>query len=1036
MSWITLDKKYIPILHPKTPLEKKESPSKNTSTTPIINNKPKNNPPTDEEQPLNTEGRKSKSSPRARTNSNRGTTDQQPINTPGRKSNGNGEPRTINARYAAILGNNSRLTTSSTNSLTVSPTSTAIPPRKTKSTGTGLTSSNKSTNKNNSSGKNLTLTNKSNSKSSHELLQPQTTSPQHSTTTTTNDIEPIVGADDVYIDHEKQQVSFEIQNPIIGNPTSSGDEIIEQQQQQQQLPQRKQSLLSRMQRKFSSSTTPTSPPPPLPSTTPILTINSTDEIIDKQQPEEDQTVLSTRVLDVVQRSRERRRTESNVMDDPENNTNEQNPKRITSSTSIPPPPPPRSSTEDDTLSNSNNIPPPPPPFPTDTDDEDNYDDITPPPSSPDKTFQNIVQSSTNKTIPITSTNTLVKSTSTSPTNSSEELLDDLIVEGIIRRHHWRNRMPTSNPHIFESLLLNTSPFGSRSLAVMNNKIIESIMENLYFGGLPRLRGKKLKFDKGDVVVVGVPRVGQTPVLRILDYLRTGTSSLGPEGKRRDLVLRAPWIEAPFGPLPPPVVMSNIQTNAPPSQPLPLPPNTKTKSTATNRLFKTYLAPHIVLGFDPVRHVPINFKMVCVLRDPLDIRLSWFRHVRRMYKKTIQNPLDAKSFDRYHSLEQFETLPYPTGDIIHFHSQYVKTYEDYIVEVIRAHNNNPSHVCIVFYEELINNVDRVTKRLQEFTGWGLKQPSLDVINRSIVEDSEHPLGGTRVGCSGQGTDYISKLGVKLIDELWSLRVEAPFIAWGKKYENYQDLYKQITDANFSTTGLAMRDLEPFSTNTSLSPIPQIGSAIINRASNLSSTIVKRSSNLGSEMVRRGSNLGSFMGSSSSNNNIASPTAATTGNNNNKLGFVQEDAVMSQDTADEDEDDDFDDDDDEDDDYGSFSTGKASRTNRSMRASSLLGLMSSIGGRKSSSSMVGNNNNNKSNNNHKAHSTLSLWSFSPTSSSATLNSTSRKNSMEVSQQQLNSSSNKSKSSNNQRLPRKKKKKSKKRIDPDETDEEEIG
>jgi len=117
----------------------------------------------------------------------------------------------------------------------------------------------------------------------------------------------------------------------------------------------------------------------------------------------------------------------------------------------------------------------------------------------------------------------------------------------------------------------------------------------------------------DVVVCGCVRSGQTPVLAVLDALRGSLHG--------DLSLSTAWVE-----------------------------NAESLNVEVPRLIKTHM------GADQVLEAGHECKVVCVVRDPADLRVSWFRHTRRLFRKVAKAQPDL--FDSLFNFDLFSKQPMP------------------------------------------------------------------------------------------------------------------------------------------------------------------------------------------------------------------------------------------------------------------------------------------------------------------------------------------------------------------------------------------
>ena len=425
-----------------------------------------------------------------------------------------------------------------------------------------------------------------------------------------------------------------------------------------------------------------------------------------------------------------------------------------------------------------------------------------------------------------------------------------IVERLRQRRGW-GRLPTNNPYVLEAVMKELSPFRGRSLQLMSPAQVSSCIEQIYFSPreTQRVHAFRTMMRAGDVLVVGVPRVGQTPVLTILDYLRTGTLST----KRDAITHAAPWIEAPYGlrvapeaPAPPPTANGNArpissrtaasgsrankaklrQSRGPPGAAARFANQTTDdeadsdaedaaarKKAFPPRLFKSYATPSTLLGTnDLTKRLPDGVKIVAVLRDPLDVRVSWFRHVRRLYRQlgpTTSTKQNTSDFDRVHHVEDFvRDVPMPTATTL----QTQRDYEQYVSEVTHLLVSNPLSVCVVFYEELLaSDLRVVVERLAAFTGWGALA-SKEFIADAVKDAVDHPVYGSHVGSSGSGIVVVPSDVARKLDNAWTTHVAiphasiamfAPQAAPKLATESYARLFESYTGKSWSVTGLPLR-----------------------------------------------------------------------------------------------------------------------------------------------------------------------------------------------------------------------------------------
>jgi hypothetical protein len=481
-----------------------------------------------------------------------------------------------------------------------------------------------------------------------------------------------------------------------------------------------------------------------------------------------------------------------------------------------------------------NIPPPPirkefsigdvpPP------EEDEYEEPPPPEPEPEP------QPKPTKSQQSTTTTTTATTSSTAPRRMfrKEEESEEAKFEKLLDSKNWRKRLPVSNSYVFEALIENPNPFNNRNILLMNATQVSGVVEAIYFRPEIMVSGKPYHPAKGDVIIAGVPRVGQMPVIHILEALKTGI--IHERGGQREydrlkkgsLLVRVPWIEAPYG------FMGD-----------------RPGVDATGRLLKSYLDPHLLLGFDVDRHHKMDHKIVCVLRDPLDLRVSWYRHVRRVYRKCAQTRELMEAFDLRFKFHDFEIVPVPTGTV-HFSwekSDKSRDYEDYVSDVLSMIEHNPTHVQVVFYEELMTEqgILTVIKRLREFTEWKGGKLSDEEIMEAIRDDMNHPIGGRRIGSSQAGLRMSSLNDTKRIDEQFEekVRVKHPHI------ESYLNMFERITGSSFAEiTGLEPRE------NWFVQQKRLVDQGIMGAGGRAIGSLVSRASNLGTSFAVGRSSSGS-------------------------------------------------------------------------------------------------------------------------------------------------------------------------------------
>jgi hypothetical protein len=331
----------------------------------------------------------------------------------------------------------------------------------------------------------------------------------------------------------------------------------------------------------------------------------------------------------------------------------------------------------------------------------------------------------------------------------DEEEEDALTLRICTRRGWRT-VPTQNPHVMRALIKELNPWKARAFDSAS-QVSQALLGNIYSSGKTLKSASEFVPRSGDVVVCGPPRGGQTALLHALCSLRSGQVSSKPER----VLEETRWLEG---------------VGAAPSS------SGGECRSRPGRLIKTHMSPP--RGTE-------DHKIIAVLRDPKDLRVSWFRHVRRLFKKTFKG---LTKFDDEFFLNDFceqvalgALLGAKEGD-----------YEDFVLEVARAPQDQ---VCIVFYEEIVASPHNVVERIAKFTGWGADSPELvDQVTQCVVQDKLHPSRKKRFGSCGAGADLLSNDVCAKIDEKWRLRVQKKFKQFGE-YGDYQQMFHAVTGVPF-------------------------------------------------------------------------------------------------------------------------------------------------------------------------------------------------------------------------------------------------
>jgi len=237
--------------------------------------------------------------------------------------------------------------------------------------------------------------------------------------------------------------------------------------------------------------------------------------------------------------------------------------------------------------------------------------------------------------------------------------------------------------------------------------------------------------------------------------------------------------------------------------------------STRRILKTHLPiTHAVKG-DTGRIMP--HKVIIVLRDPVDTRLSWFRHVRRIAKKhSHMQPINMKLID-------FLSVPIPIPNVNVRDNIDGKEPEYFIASALQ--HDYPENVLIVFYEEFFRDPVRLVEKIARFTDYmgeekdvkraatsdddelaplsesETKQQTELVtdIAAAIINDADHPNAQKRNGSSGQGAICFPPKAFELFDNIWESTIVAK--KGQPKMQSYQQLYISKTNDRYAFANAA-------------------------------------------------------------------------------------------------------------------------------------------------------------------------------------------------------------------------------------------
>lgn len=257
-----------------------------------------------------------------------------------------------------------------------------------------------------------------------------------------------------------------------------------------------------------------------------------------------------------------------------------------------------------------------------------------------------------------------------------------------------------------------SAFEGRDLTTTSPEQIATAVENAFFSPASLKRAMSYHPAVGDVVIASPPRTGQTPILTIVDQLllfkpadekaKADASGGDLEETAETLSGRIPWIES--------LAFDNI----------PPPPNVDGR-----RVFKTHLSLSALKMY-----MKPGVKYITVFRHPVDLRLSFFRHLRKIHivARDQDNP---QLFDDFYSVDDFVRVPIAPFQAAQssghvklsaqsnkvaaelFDSPDAHVYEHEIVGWLNEERANPKQILIVFYEELIFHPEKLIQKIAQF-----------------------------------------------------------------------------------------------------------------------------------------------------------------------------------------------------------------------------------------------------------------------------------------------------------------------------------
>jgi hypothetical protein len=360
-----------------------------------------------------------------------------------------------------------------------------------------------------------------------------------------------------------------------------------------------------------------------------------------------------------------------------------------------------------------------------------------------------------------------------------------------REQRWALKPPTSNEHLLHVMKLVQNPWENRVTALMDVNQICNLIESLYYS--PKTLANSQLYmprKKQDCVMVcGVARVGQTPVLKILDMLRNGTSELSDTVSFLKNVI---WLEGLDVSQNESIVVDSSLGGDDNTSSIPSFTGSSLNLLQQQQqpgkeriLIKTHCPVHSFVERN--RAPPVGrsaSKLVCVLRHPYYVRQSWYHHARKVYKGFL--PLEEWRFE----IDEFVRRPLGTPQSVALSTGYVNLdYEDYIADVLNAYEKHPGMVHVVFFEDLIINMEQVVHDLAEFTGWNYR-----VVDGNGDSDINHQLFGQialEMKVPLRPFPKYLKYSKLYLQDQWDSRIRRIF----PTIDKYESLYKYITGKEY-------------------------------------------------------------------------------------------------------------------------------------------------------------------------------------------------------------------------------------------------
>jgi hypothetical protein len=170
------------------------------------------------------------------------------------------------------------------------------------------------------------------------------------------------------------------------------------------------------------------------------------------------------------------------------------------------------------------------------------------------------------------------------------------------------------------------------------------------------------------------------------------------------------------------------------------------------------------------------KFVTVLRDPKDYRLSLYRRVLATYEEERAGNRELPAFETRFPPSEF--LPAAQAPFVHgFNGE--ATYEENVVDWIRAALSHPANVHVVFYEDLVHDMAAAMERLARFLGLELSpaESARSLKHLTHVKMAAHYPGQHEFNphclmtAVGEGARALSIKANRLLNQQWNQHVRS-------------------------------------------------------------------------------------------------------------------------------------------------------------------------------------------------------------------------------------------------------------------------